>query len=675
MNPSGTRSHATCITGRRSASGMLSFGQPLLLAALAGLALPLLAHLVNRARAQPLRFPSVRFIGPSQLPRDKRRSLRDLLLLLLRLLFIALAVLALARPVWTPPTDSPLTATGRERTMIVLDASASMRGWGAWEAAEKAVQAAAEAGNPTGLVVFDTEVLATVPPGASARTLEQIVADLPPGERTGDPATAIEAALRELGPDGPRKLILISDFQQSTWQSASWPKAGDGVEVEAIQVGDFSQPNAAVLDARTYPATEGRLRVLARVRNDADIEQDVTIKLLNDNATDSQTLSFAPGQTQTVAFLIDQPEDSAGEVVLPEDAYAGDNRFSVWLGVPAPAQVVALLPGVQEQEKLQEVAFVQKALTATGENMPPAFVLNGAAPDFDFAPVAEAIDVLYLPGTTAYLDEVQMEKLRDYVANGGVALITPGQAASRQFRLLRETGLTDTAFLGVPGRNRDQRDPFRIATLEPGNPLAEVFTGDSDRDLYLAEIYQYVKLQPDAKASILLETEGGDPLLLRETVGKGELLISALSLDAQWSDLPLRNAFLPVVREALNQAVKADDTVIRLAVDEPLPADFPLPPDAVAPSVNAEPGVTALGPHIVQVNIARTESVNQATMLSDIRAQLSGPATGSLSAAPAGETAARLALWPWLAAGALACLLAELLLCAPSRPSRKAAHA
>ncbi|MBC2595565.1 VWA domain-containing protein [Ruficoccus amylovorans] len=659
---------------------MLGFGQSLLLVALAGLALPLLAHLVNRARARPLRFPSVRFIGPSQLPRDKRRSLRDLLLLLLRLFFIALAVLALAQPVWTPPADSPLAATGEERTVIVLDASASMHGWGSWEEAQKAVKSLADTGNPTGLVIFDDEVLATVPVGSPARTLEQIVADLPPGERTGNPAPAIEAALRELGPDGPRKLILISDFQQSTWQSPAWPRLDEGVEVEAIQVGDFNRPNLAILDARAYPAPGGRLRVMARVRNDAETGQNVTIGLLHDGKTDSQALSFAPGQTQTVAFLIDQPEDQSGEITLPDDAYAGDNRFAVWLGAPAPAQVVALLPGPQEQEKLEEVAFVQKALSASGENMPPAFTVNGAAPDFNFSAVADLIDVLYLPATTAYLDEVQLELLRDYVAGGGVALITPGQAASRQFRLLRESGLTKTAFLGVPGRNRDQRDPFRIATLEPGSPLAEVFTGDSARDLYLAEIYQYVKLQPDANATVLLATEGGDPLLLRETYGKGELLISALSLDARWSDLPLRNAFLPVLRETLAQAVKADDTVIRLTVDEPLPADFPLPPGAVAPVVSAEPGVTALGPHMIQVNVARSESINQSTMLSDVRALMSSPAANASpsAAAPAGEgVAGRISLWPWLAAGALLCLLAELLLAAPRRrrPQGKAAHA
>ncbi|MGE9292771.1 MAG: hypothetical protein ACQKBW_04095, partial [Puniceicoccales bacterium] len=347
--------------------------------------------------------------------------------------------------------------------------------------------------------------------------------------------------------------------------------------------------------------------------------------------------------------------------------------FSVWLGMPAPAQVVALLPGAQGLDKLEEVAFVQKALTATSADMPPAFVLNGVAPDFDFGAVAEAIDVLYLPGTAAELDAVQLEELRDYVANGGVALITPGQNASRLFRQLREGELTETAFLGMPGRNRDRSEPFRIATLEPGSPLADVFTGKSARDLYLTEIYQYVKLRPGAKTSVLLATEDGDPLLVRETLGKGELLISALGLDPRWSDLPLRNAFLPVLRETLSQATKADDTVIRLAVDEPLPADFPLPPGAIAPEVSAEPGVIELGPYIIQTNLDRSESLAQAAMLSDIRAQLGREAIERQSATSSAEAPAALALWPWLAVGALACLLAEMLLSAPSR--RKAAHA
>ncbi len=649
---------------------MLSFAQPILLWGLLGLALPLLAHLVNRSRALPLRFPSVRFITPSNLPRDKRRSLRDILLLLLRLGLLALAILALAGPQWTPEQAATPAEKGRERVVLLLDASASMAGWDAWTDAREVVEAELSR-NAAGLVLFDEQVLATLPPEGETRHVRQLLDDIEPGQLTGKPAPAIEAALDLLGSEGPRRLVIISDFQGTTWQGAALPAAGEDVAVELQQVGNFTTPNAALLNARAYPASEGMLRVLARVRNDAPEPWDITLSLSTTGDTQSQTLSFAPGQTQTFAFLVPEPENLLGELELQPDAYAADNTYQLWLGMPLPADVLTLLPSVDEPEKLNEVAFVQKALQARRGDMPPSFALSGAAPDFDLAANAPLVEVLYLPGTTAYLDAPQLEQIRAYLEAGGVVLMTPGEAAPRQFRLLRENGLTETAFMGRPGRHGDRREPFRIAPLQPGNPLSGVFDGESAQDLALTELYQYIKLRPSDSADILLETEDGDPLLLRESVGRGQLIISALGFDPSWSDLPLRNAFLPILREVLSQTVE-DDTVVELAVGDPLPPELQSQGDPNTALLTSAPGVAALGEKILQVNVSRTESSTQLADLSDLRAQLTRESTRRAAAEPTTRT---IQLWPWLALGALVLLLIESALSAPPAATRKVQHA
>lgn len=652
---------------------MLSFAQPLFLYTLAGLALPLIAHLVNRSRAQPLRFPSIRFIAPSQVPRDERRWLRDLLLLCLRLLLLAAIIIALAGPRWTPQTDVTVS-TGDPLTMIVLDASASMGGWNAWEQAREAIDQELEATTgATGLVIFDSEVLAAVAPGGNARSIRQIAADVTPGQREGNPAPALEAALERLGGEGPRRLVIISDFQDSTWQGARWPAFGEDVELAFVQVGDRALPNAAILEARTFPASDGMVRVLARVRNDAGTAQDITLTLRAAENETTQTLSFAPGQTQSVDFLVDLPESLTGELVLAEDAYALDNTYALSLAPPLPSSVIAILPGMEEPEKLEEVAFVQKALTASAGNQPPAFSVNGAAPGFNLTEVADLVDVLYLPGSLAYLDEDQLATVRNYIENGGIALITPGQVAPRQFRLMREGGLSETAFLGRPGRHGDRREPFRIAPLEEGDELKAVFDGESARDLALTEIYQYVKVRPAEAAEVLLVTEEGDPLLLRETLGQGTLIISAIGLDPRWSDLPLRNAYLPVLREVLLQAIGEDTSLVQLDVGNPLPAELASVAGPDAALLIEEPGVMPLGGKVIQVNVSRDESSGGTVMLSDIRGRLNRPAaTDNLIAA---SSVPPTELWPWLAALAVIFLLLEMILSTPAAPQRKVWHA
>lgn len=71
---------------------------PLGLAALAALLLPLLLHLIRRAEYRTTPFAAMRWIR-AQLRQQKRLRLRDIPLLLLRLLLLALAALLLAQPV------------------------------------------------------------------------------------------------------------------------------------------------------------------------------------------------------------------------------------------------------------------------------------------------------------------------------------------------------------------------------------------------------------------------------------------------------------------------------------------------------------------------------------------------------------------------------------------------
>ena len=76
---------------------MIAFAHPWFLLGLAGLAVPVVLHLMNREIAVPLRFPSIRFIRVARLPQAGRRRLRDLLLLALRLLLLAAAILPFQR--------------------------------------------------------------------------------------------------------------------------------------------------------------------------------------------------------------------------------------------------------------------------------------------------------------------------------------------------------------------------------------------------------------------------------------------------------------------------------------------------------------------------------------------------------------------------------------------------
>lgn len=95
---------------------------PLAWLGLATLLVPIAIHLLVRQQAQPMAFPSLRFLESSRLAAVRRRRLSDWLLLAVRLLILAAAVAALADPFFL--NDSRRAAwASRVARAIVVDTS------------------------------------------------------------------------------------------------------------------------------------------------------------------------------------------------------------------------------------------------------------------------------------------------------------------------------------------------------------------------------------------------------------------------------------------------------------------------------------------------------------------------------------------------------------------------
>jgi hypothetical protein len=98
----------------------MSFLTPLFLLGLAGLAIPVLLHLIQRERRQIVAFPSLMFLRRIPYQSVQRRRIRNWLLLLMRLAALALIVLAFGRPFFRG-TDPAVVAAGGAREVVILD--------------------------------------------------------------------------------------------------------------------------------------------------------------------------------------------------------------------------------------------------------------------------------------------------------------------------------------------------------------------------------------------------------------------------------------------------------------------------------------------------------------------------------------------------------------------------
>ena len=104
----------------------MSFLTPLFLLGLAGLAVPVIIHLIQRERKNVVQFPSLMFLQRIPYQSVQRRRIRNWPLLLLRLAALALIVAAFGRPFLRRQALAAAAGSGAREVVVLIDKSYSM---------------------------------------------------------------------------------------------------------------------------------------------------------------------------------------------------------------------------------------------------------------------------------------------------------------------------------------------------------------------------------------------------------------------------------------------------------------------------------------------------------------------------------------------------------------------
>jgi len=123
------------------------------------------------------------------------------------------------------------------------------------------------------------------------------------------------------------------------------------------------------------------------------------------------------------------------------------------------------------------------------------------------------------------------------------------------------------------GETVDERPAERLLPLDRRNPLLAAFPEQGD-GLVSARFFKYVLLDPvrdTAVRNAILRYESGAPALVEREVGRGRVMLLTTTVDREWTDLPIRAGFLPLLREAARHLVGAndEDSAATLLVGEP----------------------------------------------------------------------------------------------------------
>ncbi|MCA9061798.1 MAG: BatA and WFA domain-containing protein [Planctomycetaceae bacterium] len=611
---------------------------PWLLAGLAGISLPVIAHLLSRRRYDVVEWAAMQFLIPDRRTR-RRLKLEELLLLCLRIALICLLVFAAARPLMPSGWLWGYHSGGSRSVILVIDGSNSMsRSDGLRTLHQSAVHKAAEflqtlsAGDSVALIDARDQPRPVIEsPLQDLTVVREHLDSLPRPAGAGDLQAAVERAIAisARSSEASREIVVFTDRQRCSWKpddAAALLRLDDLMQfpsvrprVWVVDVGNHLVPmshNIAVgeLSAREVTVPGYPIQVLIPVMNNAETDQHVGLQILVNGqrlAEHRQEMVIPPRATEqaSIELRLQTPGTHliSVEASTADDAIATDNISHVAVHV-APAVPVLLINGLPASDDLDtETFFASLALSPPGNTTPwvDAHVVDASR----VTPMDLAAAKVIIIADAATLPPGIPQEIQRLAAEGtGVIVSCAGETTPNAFRtLFAETGLIPGVELIQPRVAPSETDlqvHIDAATLQTGW-LANRFQSTPDAGLLAVAFEKWwivsvasaadqldmpegskrspVALDTDAEHEartqiprpvVMAKLTNGEPLLLHVPCGDGQVLLMTSSLSRRWNELPLNGDFVPFLHEAVF-SVARNSAARNLPFGMPLVIDYP----------------------------------------------------------------------------------------------------
>ena len=576
----------------------------MLLGLVAG-SIPIIIHILNRRRHRRLDWGAMRFLKLSFVTRHRRIRIEEIILLILRTLLIIILVLALARPFLTSRLFS--SAKSHKDLVIVLDSSFSMalkdRGATLFdrgrEQARKAIDTLSRGDSVA--VILASRVPKPLLPELSYdfEKVKKLLARSHESLSSLDVLKSLDRAFALLrkGSNPIPEILIITDGQRHGWFTGDvnrWRYLSE--ELAAFK----RKPSIAVLAIprtgtvanlglgeitlrRNVVGTDRNVRIAVNVTNTGDVAlgpQRLTFAVDGKGPRGLQVERLLPGISVPASFTHRFQTPGSHFVVarLEQDLLPPDDRTYFGLEVLEELPVLLVDGSPSGDASESETLFLASALEPTPEStVRPTVVGPSALAETDLSHYRAVVLV-----NVAQVATADIGKLEEFVRHGGGLLIAPGERVKPEIYnatlFQRGEGLLPAEMLKLEGDPKKQDKPVRIHLSGLTHETLQLLADAEKSDLSDSLVYAYIKLAaPPAGtgASVVLRLANGDPLLVEKDFGRGRVMLCACPLDASWSNLTMRNAYVVLVHELIYYLSSPLLPVRNIPAGEPLVVKLP----------------------------------------------------------------------------------------------------
>ncbi len=548
----------------------MQFLFPAFLFALAALAIPVIIHLFYFRRFKKIYFTNVRFLREVKEETSARSKLRNLLVLLARMLALAALVFAFAQPFI--PLDAEVK-TGNKAVGIFIDNSFSMNALSrdvplidkARQRAREIVEAYAETDRFQVLTNdFEGRHQRLVSKEEALALIDEV--KISPAVRTLSEVVARQKQALASGPEPVEVAYLISDFQKNISDLRNWP---DSVpEINFIPLQSVQERNIAI-DTAWFEAPVQMLsqtnRLIVKVRNYSNAPaENIRLAIKYDGQTKpAGTLSIAPGATatDTVSITILRTGLHEAELSVTDYPVQFDDRY--YFSFYVAEQVKVLVIHDEAPNRFLMAAFAgMPYFQATP--MPVRNLEFSQFPQYQLIVLDQAREIS--SGLAAELNR--------YLRSGGNVLLFPSRNAGLQGYNAFLQGLGANPFVAF------DETPRSIGSVNMEEFVFRDVFDNKNANLRLPSTKGNFRTnRSNARAEeILLTYRDGSPFLSKYQVEQGHVYVCTAPLDENYSDL-VRNGeiFIPMLYKTAISSARNNRIAYTIGRSELIETDHKAP--------------------------------------------------------------------------------------------------
>jgi len=558
--------------------------------------LPILFHLILKRKKRTVIFSTLMFFHRTNPRLNSHRKIRQWLLLLMRMLLIALILLALSRPKFV--TSAGLA--GKISVVAIVDNSGSMSATAEADDDKTKLECAVEgarrliselAGGCEAAVVLlvdDPKVEVADSLTSDREVLLACLDKIRPTQATGDASFALTRSFELLRASsaGSGAVHVFSDLQQSEWANPQianrksqianctvyFHKVKSQIRGEAnVAITAVQFPQERILP--NHPYTVGLV-----LQNNSGLSADIRVNTVDSYARkNTENVVLAAGRTKAVELEVklDEAGDHWIKAWVEGDGFSADNEAAIALLCEETATV--LFAG-----KPEEFGVLPVALSPSGQGQFTGMVVEYCLPQQINKTVAEKKPILIVTTWNGIQSASENSTwLQEYVENGGNLLIVPSAAPGQR--------TFSGQFPNWLGAGIRQREVYpQGAKLEILDNKAAFWQrlreATSDSQLEPISVYVFYPLQVTAEFTPLLGVDWGpqtrknafgEPhsprriVIAHRTLGQGNIYVSGTAFASRWNTLP-STAVLVVVaqRMAVTGTSSKEKRVLSLVAGE-----------------------------------------------------------------------------------------------------------